>query len=60
MERPETISLGTNELVGSDRAKIDTAFDQLKSGQWKQGQAIPKWDGKAAERIVATLIELGS
>ena len=57
-ERPETITLGTNELVGNDPDKIGDAFARLKSGQWKESQAIPKWDGKAAERIVEQLIAI--
>lgn len=57
-ERPETISLGTNILVGSDSAKIDAAFQLLDSGNWKQAQPIPKWDGQAAQRIVYNLLNL--
>jgi UDP-N-acetylglucosamine 2-epimerase (non-hydrolysing) len=54
-ERPETISLGTNELVGTDPAKLAPYFARLFSGQWKKGTIPPLWDGKAGERIVAHL-----
>lgn len=58
-ERPETISLGTNELLGTDPKAIKPAMERLFSGNWKQGQEIPYWDGKAAERIVAHLLDIG-
>ena len=54
-ERPETIAIGTNELLGTDPAAIRPALDKLFAGEWKKG-GIPKlWDGKAAERIVKHL-----
>ncbi len=54
-ERPETVTIGTNELIGTDPAKLAPALARLMAGQWKQG-AIPElWDGRAAERIVAAL-----
>lgn len=54
-ERPETVSMGTNELVGTDPAALAPWFDRLFAGKWKVG-AIPElWDGKAAERIVMAL-----
>jgi len=57
-ERPETVTIGTNELIGTDPAKISAAISCLVSGQWKKGQVPPLWDGKAAQRIVATLEQL--
>ena len=57
-ERPETITIGTNELIGTDPKNIIPALNKLYSGRWKKGK-IPKfWDGKTAERIVSTLIKL--
>ena len=54
-ERPETVSIGTNELVGTNPNAIAPAFKKLLEGNWKIG-AIPNlWDGKAAERIVEIL-----
>ena len=54
-ERPETCTVGTNELIGTDPAAIKPAMDKLFAGKWKKG-AIPElWDGKAAERIVHIL-----
>lgn len=57
-ERPETITVGTNQLIGTDPAKLDPAFDQLFAGQWQRGKIPEKWDGHAAERIVAELKRL--
>lgn len=54
-ERPETVSTGTNELLGTDPAALGPALKRLFAGQWKEGGIPAKWDGKAAERIVAAL-----
>lgn len=59
-ERPETITMGTNELVGTDPKAIPPALNKLFSGNWKQGGEIPMWDGKTAERIVDHLLNLDS
>lgn len=57
-ERPETCTVGTNELIGTDPAAIKPALDKLFAGEWKKG-AIPElWDGHTAERIIAILAEL--
>ncbi len=56
-ERPETIELGTNELLGTNPKAIKPAMEKLFSGTWKQGQEIPMWDGKCAERIVEILLK---
>lgn len=56
-ERPETITLGTNELVGTDPKHIKPYLNQLFSGNWKKGKEIPLWDGNTADRIVKVLIE---
>ena len=57
-ERPETISLGTNELIGTDPARLKPALDRLFAGQWKEGSIPQMWDGKSGERIVAALERL--
>ena len=57
-ERPETVSIGTNELLGIDPAALAPAFDRLFAGGWKKGGVPEKWDGRSGERIVAILEQL--
>ncbi|MER2517955.1 MAG: UDP-N-acetylglucosamine 2-epimerase (non-hydrolyzing) [Candidatus Accumulibacter phosphatis] len=57
-ERPETVTVGTNELIGTDPAKLAPALARLMAGEWKKGAVPEKWDGRAAERIVAELQRL--
>ena len=54
-ERPETCTIGTNELIGTDPLAIKPALDTLFAGQWKKGAIPPLWDGHAAERIIEIL-----
>ena len=57
-ERPETCTVGTNELIGTNPAAVKPALDKLYAGEWKKG-AIPElWDGHATERIVEILANL--
>ncbi|WP_426431333.1 non-hydrolyzing UDP-N-acetylglucosamine 2-epimerase [Winogradskyella sp. HB-48] len=57
-ERPETITLGTNELVGTNPAAIKPYLAKLFSGDWKAYKTIPLWDGKTAERIITHMLNL--
>jgi UDP-N-acetylglucosamine 2-epimerase (non-hydrolysing) len=57
-ERPETVTIGTNELIGTNPANLAPALARLLAGQWKQGRIPEKWDGQAASRIVAELERL--
>ena len=54
-ERLETVTLGTNELLGTDPSAIPAALLRLRDGAWKKGSVPPLWDGQAGERIVAVL-----
>jgi len=57
-ERPVTIEVGTNWLIGTDLGKIEsTAFEVLK-GEAKKGKIPELWDGMAAERIAKILSKL--
>jgi len=57
-ERPETVSVGTNELLGIDPSALAPAFRTLFNGGWKRGTTPSKWDGRAGERIAAHLHDL--
>jgi len=57
-ERPETISTGTNELVGTDPKNIKPALDRLFSENIKKGGIPPLWDGNAATRIVDNILSI--
>jgi len=57
-ERPETIIIGTNELLGTDPKAIRPAMDKLFSGKWKRGSIPELWDGHTGERIVERLLAL--
>lgn len=50
-ERPSTVDIGTNQLIGTDLKKVEFVAKEVLSGNIKKG-GIPKfWDGKTAERI---------
>jgi len=50
-ERPITVSMGTNTLVGQDSAKLRNELSKILNGQGKRGAVPPLWDGHAGERI---------
>jgi UDP-N-acetylglucosamine 2-epimerase (non-hydrolysing) len=57
-ERPETITIGTNELIGTYPNAIRPAMEKLFAGKWKKGSIPEKWDGNAAKRIVEILANI--
>lgn len=54
-ERPETCTIGTNELIGTNPQAVKPALDRLFAGDWKKGEIPPLWDGHTAERIIQIL-----
>ena len=56
-ERPITVDVGTNVLVGTDTERIIAEAQKVLDGNAKKGQIPELWDGKAAERIVRILNE---
>jgi UDP-N-acetylglucosamine 2-epimerase (non-hydrolysing) len=54
-ERPETVTVGTNELIGTDPAALGLAYSRLNANKWKKGAVPELWDGNAANRIVSKL-----
>ena len=57
-ERPETVTMGTNELLGTNPDAIAPAMKILLSGNWKKGNIPPLWDGHTSERIVEIICKL--
>jgi UDP-N-acetylglucosamine 2-epimerase (non-hydrolysing) len=54
-ERPVTVEIGTNVMVGPNPDLIIEETEKIISGNGKKGQIPELWDGKAAERIVKIL-----
>jgi UDP-N-acetylglucosamine 2-epimerase (non-hydrolysing) len=59
-ERPETVDMGTNELLGVDPKAIGPAMEKLFGGNWKKGSVPPLWDGETSGRIVERLLSLSN
>jgi UDP-N-acetylglucosamine 2-epimerase (non-hydrolysing) len=57
-ERPETVDIGTNELLGVNPKAIEPALNKLFSDKWKKGVIPDLWDGKSSKRIVKQIVEL--
>jgi UDP-N-acetylglucosamine 2-epimerase (non-hydrolysing) len=57
-ERPETIDLGTNELVGTNPTMLPKFLKILFDGNWKDGSIPPKWDGNTGSRIIKIIHKL--
>ena len=56
-ERPITVTMGTNTLLGLDPARIAEVPALLAEARRKEAQIPPLWDGKASERIVDVLVQ---
>jgi UDP-N-acetylglucosamine 2-epimerase (non-hydrolysing) len=57
-ERPETVTIGTNEMVGTQPENIVPFITKMVSGIWKKGSIPDLWDGKTSDRIVAIIADL--
>jgi UDP-N-acetylglucosamine 2-epimerase (non-hydrolysing) len=57
-ERPETVNVGTNMLIGTNPKALEPALNKLFEGNWQKGKIPEKWDGLSAERIVSILENL--
>jgi UDP-N-acetylglucosamine 2-epimerase (non-hydrolysing) len=55
-ERPVTVEVGTNQLVGLDPGKVVAAAREILAGRAKKGAVPEYWDGRAAERIAEILV----
>ena len=56
-ERPITVEVGSNHVVGTEKEKIIGAYTQVRDDGLRESQIPPLWDGRAAERIVPILLE---
>lgn len=56
-ERPSTVEVGTNQLLGEDFDKAKEAALNVLDGFTKKGTIPELWDGNAAERIVDILVQ---
>lgn len=57
-ERPETVTTGTNELIGDDIEKLGTGIKAVNDRRWKTGSIPERWDGRTSERIVEALLNM--
>jgi UDP-N-acetylglucosamine 2-epimerase (non-hydrolysing) len=57
-ERPITVEIGSNIIVGSNSDKIIMFGKQALAGQWKKCVIPELWDGKASERIAKVLSQI--
>src|SRR5207248_5028120 len=55
-ERPITVEVGTNQLVGTDPARVIPAAREVLAGRGKKGRIPELWDGHAAERVAGVLV----
>ena len=54
-ERPVTLTIGTNTLIGEDLDLLQTQVREVIAGRGKRGSVPPLWDGKSSERILDAL-----
>ena len=59
-DRPETFTIGSNELIGTNPDNLRVYLQSLQKGIWTKSKIPPLWDGKTSERIVEKLISLYS
>ncbi len=54
-ERPVTVEMGTNRVIGNSREKVVKESLRILGGDRKKGKIPPLWDGKASIRILDIL-----
>ena len=55
-EHQETVSVGSNVLVGEDPEKLREAVQKMVAGEWKKCALPDRWDGRTADRIIQILL----
>jgi UDP-N-acetylglucosamine 2-epimerase (non-hydrolysing) len=56
-ERPITVEMGTNNIVGTSTEKIIEAAMDVLNGEGREAKLPPLWDGRTADRILGALLE---
>jgi UDP-N-acetylglucosamine 2-epimerase (non-hydrolysing) len=54
-ERPVTVEIGTNTIVGHDMERLKQEVYRILDGRGKKGEIPPLWDGNAGERIAEVI-----
>ena len=54
-ERPITVEIGSNTIIGGDLEKLPRLVKDIEEGRYKKGKIPDKWDGKASKRIIEVL-----
>ena len=56
-ERPITVKIGTNILVGDDESKILINTEKILKNNYKNNYKIPKyWDGNTSKRVISIIL----
>jgi UDP-N-acetylglucosamine 2-epimerase (non-hydrolysing) len=55
-EHQETVSVGSNVLVGEDPERLREAVSKMVRGEWKHSALPDRWDGRTADRILQILL----
>jgi UDP-N-acetylglucosamine 2-epimerase (non-hydrolysing) len=59
-ERPVTVEVGTNVLLGNDLSALRRSVAEILAGRFKRGRIPELWDGQAAERIANLIAAVSS
>ncbi len=57
-EHIETVTSGSNVLVGEDAGKLSAAVEDMVAGRWKKCSLPDRWDGRSAERMIRIISSL--
>jgi UDP-N-acetylglucosamine 2-epimerase (non-hydrolysing) len=56
-ERPITVEIGTNHLVGDSYQNAEKKALEILNGKIKKGKIPDFWDGNSADRIVKIIVD---
>jgi len=56
-ERPSTVEIGTNSVIGTDKNKVMKEFEKIMKGTYKKGGVPELWDGRTSQRILKIIVE---